>query len=130
MSRHPVRSTCTRGRKVTEEYVNYVCESLCPKALSVDEVVKATVEDPMLQNVISCVRDGQWYRYKQREEMLSYEKLASELSVSEGGLLLRGHRIVIPTCMRRNVVDLAHECHQGLVKTKLLLLIVHEVLVH
>jgi len=53
--------------------------------------------------------------------MLSYEKLTSELSVSEGGLLLRGHRIVIPTCMHRNVVDLAQEGHQGLVKTKLLL---------
>jgi hypothetical protein len=35
MSRHPVTSTCTRGRKVKEEYVNYVCELLCSKALSV-----------------------------------------------------------------------------------------------
>lgn len=121
MSRHPIASTCARGRKVTEEYVNYVCESVCPKAVSVQDVIKSTQDDPMLQNVINCVINGQWYRFKGCEEVPSYEKIASELSVSESGLLLRGHRIVIPTCMRRKIVDLAHEGHQGLVKTKSLL---------
>ena len=55
---------------------------------------------------------------KNCEEMSIYGKLSSELSVTENGILLRGHRVVIPVTMRRKVVQIAHEGHQGLVKTK------------
>ena len=48
------------------------------------------------------------------EEMSIYAKLASELSVTAKG-------IVIPTTMRRSIIDIAHEGHQGLVKTKSLI---------
>jgi hypothetical protein len=121
MSRHPVASTSERGRKVTEEYINYVCETVCPKALSHIEVIQATQQDPMLQNVIKCQQTGLWHEFKNCEEMSIYGKLSSELSVTENGILLRGHRIVIPVTMRRKVVQIAHEGHQGLVKTKSLL---------
>jgi len=47
--------------------------------------------------------------------------LSSELSVTENGILLRGHRVVIPVTMRRKVVQIVHEGHQGLLKTKSLL---------
>ena len=71
MSRHPVASTSERGRKVTEEYINYVCETACPKALSHIEVIQATQQDPMLQNVIKCQQTGLWHEFKYCEE--SYE---------------------------------------------------------
>ena len=45
----------------------------------------------------------------------------SELGVTENGILLPGHRVAIPVTMRRKVVQIAHEGHQGLVKTKSLL---------
>ena len=61
------------------------------------------------------------HEFKNCEEMSIYGKLSSELSVTDNGILLRGHRIVIPVTMRRKVVQIAHECHQGLVKTKSLL---------
>lgn len=123
MSRHPIPSTCERGRKVTEDYVNYVCQSSCPKAVSVAEVLQATRDDAMLANVIDCVSasTSQWYKYKNCEEMTAYEKVANELSVTEQGIVMRAHRIVIPTCLRQRIVDIAHEGHQGLVKTKSLL---------
>ena len=49
------------------------------------------------------------------------ENCPSELSVTENGIMLREHRIVIPVTMRRKVVQIVHEGHQGLVKTKSLL---------
>ena len=93
--------------------MNYICESVCPKALSVEEVSVATVADSLLQAAIKCVSSGQWYRYKDCEGLSAYEKLADELSVTESGLLMRHHRIVIPTALRSSVINLAHEGHQG-----------------
>ena len=41
------------------------------------------------------------------------------LEVSEcDGVLLRGNRIIVPVSLRKHVVRLAHEGHQGIVKTK------------
>ena len=41
--------------------------------------------------------------------------------VSEADLIIRGNRLVIPTKLRQQVISLAHEGHQGLIKTKKLL---------
>ena len=40
---------------------------------------------------------------------------------TDDDIILRGLRIVNPSCLRAHVVNLAHEGHQGLVKTKALL---------
>ena len=40
---------------------------------------------------------------------------------ASGNLILRGTRIAIPKSLQEHVVNLAHEGHQGLVKTKSLL---------
>ena len=39
----------------------------------------------------------------------------------ETDLIIRGNRLVIPTKLRQQVISLAHEGHQGLIKTKKLL---------
>ena len=40
-----------------------------------------------------------------------------ELSVFEG-VILRGNRIVVPQTLQKQILKLAHETHQGIVKTK------------
>ena len=48
--------------------------------------------------------------------------MQDELSVtSDGSLLLRGTRLVIPTSLQLRIVQVAHEGHLGLVKTKQLI---------
>ena len=37
------------------------------------------------------------------------------------GLILKGSRIVIPEKLRKKVLNIAHETHQGITKTKMLL---------
>ena len=64
------------------------------------------------------MHDGKWY---QHDGLSLYEKLCGELSVTEGGVLLRGNRIVVPHSLQCTLVDAAHEGHQGIVKTKSLL---------
>ncbi len=52
----------------------------------------------------------------------AFYKIRDELSVSDGhGLLLRAHRLVLPSTLRQRALHIAHEGHQGLTKTKQLL---------
>jgi hypothetical protein len=47
--------------------------------------------------------------------------MVHDLPVTENGILLRYHRIVVPESLKQRVVRLAHVGHQGIVKTKALI---------
>lgn len=120
MSRSPQKSSPGEGRKVTENYVRYVCESSSPKAISKQVLEEATREDHTLQQVITSITTGEWYKYNDKEMSL-YERIQDQLSVTSDGIVMRNHRIVIPSSLRCKVVEIAHEGHQGIVRTKSLL---------
>ena len=61
----------------------------------------------------NCVRSGNW----ERCTLSSYVPIKDELCIY-GEILLRGTRIIVPRVLREKVVRLAHEGHQGMVKTK------------
>ena len=52
--------------------------------------------------------------------MKAYSNVFDELAVVDG-LVLRGERIVVPRELRETIVTIAHEGHQGIVRTKQLL---------
>nr|XP_039266337.1 uncharacterized protein K02A2.6-like [Styela clava] len=121
LSRHPSKAENNRDLKIAEEFLNYVCESACPKAITLKEIEEETFNDPMMQNVKKCIVSGKWQDYRNCEEMRNFESLSSELSITEQGIILRGHRIVVPVKMRKQMVSIAHEGHQGVAKTKALI---------
>ena len=45
----------------------------------------------------------------------------TELTVTSQGIILRGNRIVIPQTLQQRAVDIAHEAHLGIEKTKALI---------
>ena len=55
-----------------------------------------------------------------KSDLRQFKHVIGELSVKDG-VVMRGSRIVIPTKLQKRVVEIAHEGHQGLVKTKQLL---------
>ena len=77
------------------------------------------------------VRSEQWYKIENlptehqeadQSELKLFRKLKDELTVSDNSdIVLKNSRIVIPTVLREKAISLAHEGHQGLVKTKRLL---------
>ena len=103
------------GQDCGEEYdfVRAVVESSVPVALSPREIEEASYDDVELTLVKSYVKSGNWDECT----LPSYAQVKDELCVY-GELLLRGTRIVIPRLLRDRVVRLAHEGHQGIVKTK------------
>ena len=128
MSRHPLPSSPTSHEKrCAEEYVNFVSMHAVPKALTLEEIKEATKADTTLQAVIQAVQTKQWHNTKlqprvDRKSVECFFHIQNELSVnSDQSLLLCGTRIVIPSKLQNHVIDLAHEGHQGISRTKQLL---------
>lgn len=127
MSRHPVPLDTehnTRASKVAEEYVNFMALQATPKAMTLDEIKTETKNDSVLQQVCVHVRNNTWHKSTcdMTTALKHYKNISSELTVSPGDdLILRGSRIIIPTALQQRVLQLAHESHQGIAKTKSLL---------
>ena len=77
--------------------------------------------------MVNAVRTSNWTTAKKdvRVDQHTYkalEEVKNELTINtSASVILRGTRIVIPHQLQQRVVDLAHEGHQGIVKTKALL---------
>ena len=95
-----------------EEFIRFVAETSTPAAMSVQEVEEESRLDPEISQLRECITTGEW-----DNAPTQYKAVRSELSIL-GKLVLRGTRLLIPAKLRDRVVDLAHEGHQGLTKTK------------
>ena len=99
-----------------QEIYDFVCEIAVhstPVALTTREIEKASAIDPEIDELRRCIKTGDWASCK----LSSYLHVRNELCCY-GQLLLRGTRLIIPKSLREQVLQLAHEGHQGIVKTK------------
>ena len=53
--------------------------------------------------------------------LTSFKHIKDELTVTNNGIILRRHRIVLPQALQQCAIDIAHETHLGLTKTKALI---------
>ena len=124
MSRHPVHAPenttdhMYKEPKKTEKYS--IVRRNVPESLSVEEVREAIMNDPVLLEVMDIVPTGNGESRYKSEDLRPYKLVRSELSIANG-ILLRGSGIVVPKALQRRVVNISHEGHQGIVKTKQLL---------
>ena len=119
VSRHPLDNHSVRSSNAAEEYVNFIAEHAAPVALSLQEIEEATLNDKVLQEVIKCMASDNWQNAKVSLELKVF--LMFVMSSEDYDVLLRGCRIIIPYVLRHKAIQLAHEGHQGVVKTKSLL---------
>jgi len=64
---------------------------------------------------------GDHRKVKKDPVLKEYNNVFEQLTVSNDGLILRMHQIVIPKSLCSSLVDIAHEGHLGIVKTKQLM---------
>ena len=124
MSRNPINISGThRHQKMAEQYANFIAPSSIPRAMKIQDVKQATEDDDMMQRVITLCRNGRWFQIQKTDIAMlrEYYNVRDELTVTNDNILLRGKNVVIPTSLINQVVALAHEGHQGIVKTKELL---------
>ena len=126
LSRHPsTTSQSSREEKVAEEFVNFMAEVNTPRAITTDEIKMATVQDAVLQGIMETIETGSWSTRPQAisQEIFRVFKEAKDcLSVnSERNIILKNNLIVVPESLQDRIIQLAHEGHQGINKTKSLL---------
>lgn len=103
----------------SEVYVALVVQSAVPEAITLSEILNETKQETDLVKLSDVVRNG---RQDDLPNSLSeYKKVFNELSCTQDGILLRDSRIIVPTSLRRRVVEFSHIGHQGIVKTKALI---------
>ena len=107
------KSDEAQSRNVAEEYVRFVARTAVPQAMTGKEVEEESAADKELENLRQCIETGSW----ENPSCASYKPIQEELCVI-GKTVLRGRRIVIPRKLRARVIELGHEGHQGMVKTK------------
>lgn len=117
-SRHPIGNKKTND--AIEEHVNYLINGAVPEALTREYIASETIKDTTLQKltvVINSQKELTW-----ADPVIErFSKIRYELSVAHDGIITRGNRIVIPSSLQQNIIELAHKGHQGVVKTKKLL---------
>lgn len=131
LSRHPLPCTrqSTREEKMAEEHINFISEHATPKTILLGDIKAETLKDETLQTCISALRSGKWQEAIENAKGTPAEKplrslhhIEDELSFAQSdNILLRGNRIVIPKSLQQTIMAVAHEGHQGVVKTKKLL---------
>lgn len=117
---------------IADNYVCFLTHHAIPKAMTLPEIQQATMVDPTLKFLKNLITTGKWHLIDSIDiqsnpninlaNLKAFQKIKTELTLNEhDGIILRGSRIVLPECLRLKAIRIAHEGHQGLVKTKKLL---------
>ncbi|KAL8616163.1 hypothetical protein ACOMHN_066649 [Nucella lapillus] len=82
------------------------------------EIRKATAEDPQLRILQSTIQDG-WPEKRQdcNSNIIKFWNFRDELAIIDG-ILLKGEKIIIPKALQKEMVQKIHTCHLGVEKTK------------
>ncbi|XP_057375023.1 uncharacterized protein K02A2.6-like [Daphnia carinata] len=131
ISRHPAHQNRTPSREeiIAENYVNHIAMTSAPKAVTIKEVAEATARDKAIQviaKMLDCKRDTKQENLTpgESERVRAFKLVLNQLSrvqSTEGLLLLKGSKLVIPQELTDREIKIAHQCHPGIVKTKSLI---------
>ena len=85
--------------------------------MTISDIQKVTDTDKTMQSLRAVI-----HRNTCNYDLVKpFQAIKDELIVAPQNFVLRGSRIVVPESLQQQSKDIAHETHQGLVKTKALL---------
>lgn len=127
LSRNPFASKLRDD--MAENYVRFLTQNALPRAITLEEIQRETSVDITLRAVRRGIETGKWEIEKgvNISDFRTFQNIASDLTVQaekdddDRFVILNGNLLVVPKSMQKQVVKLAHEGHQGVVKTKQLL---------
>ena len=98
-------------------FVNMVIQGLPASDKLLEEIRQHQEEEEACKQVKTYCKEGWPTRQEVPGAVLPFYSVSAEMSV-ENDLLLRGRRIVIPSCMRLSMLDKLHTGHQGITKCR------------
>ena len=122
LSRFPTDTEAQFDREESQDDTETVCSitRICNRITPADHssLSRESAKDSLLSNVLRFTREG-WPPTNSNEgtEMQRLRQLSDSLSICNGCLLL-GSRVVIPTSMRRQVLEYLHLGHFGMQRMK------------
>ena len=117
LSRTPVNCADSATCDLTEHYVNSIVHRNLPIALTLNELQKECEADKTINKVIKSIQTNRWGK---AEQLRPYRQIKNELTVKDC-MILKRNKLIIPVALQKCVLNIAHESHQGIVKTKQLL---------
>ena len=96
--------------------VVFLLQKLDYSPVTSEHIKTMTRRDPVLSKVSEYVTTG-WPTDCANSNLSVYFHKQNEISI-ENGCLLWGTRVIIPTSGHKEVLELLHECHPGIVKMK------------
>ena len=96
------------------------CSHSWGAAVTLEEIQRETALDPKMQRLIPLIVTGNQNAVKADSELTPYGQIFPELSVAHA-VVLRGRQICIPESLQDGIIDICHEAHLGIVKSKQLL---------
>lgn len=112
--RRRASATCSDLRDEVAAYVNFAVEVCLPVTKRDLEV--ETARDVVLSKVAKYVLKG-WPRKTCDPDIKPYFLCRTQISC-ENGILLRGHKVIIPLKLREKIMNELHSSHFGIVKMK------------
>jgi hypothetical protein len=121
LSRHPGQEMkSSRQERIAEDYIHFIASN----AITIEQLQDATTADPTLQAVMKMVQSGRWHEQTdlKKDTFIAFRNVRDSLCVNaDQNILLKGTQLVIPSSLQQEVLELAHEGHQGINKSKALL---------
>ena len=121
LSRHPLPyKSCSKAER--EDFLDiqshiFVIAQMLPEAITVTRVREASKHDPIISKVMGLVKAGVAKCPENDKRLTPFKPVWSELSIAVD-VLLRGERIVLPQRLIQEALEIAHEGHMGIEKTK------------
>ena len=115
LSRSPLASNEQLDVEVSSLQLQTI-ESGPSGVIGVVRIRQATSRDVVLSRILNFVQSG-WPPQPVSDEIRPYFMHRDELTVQDG-VLLWGLRVVVPTALRREILEVLHESHPGATRAK------------
>ena len=115
LSRLPVAADKNDYDYDDEIICQVMCDAMCT-SVTLNDLQKSVDRDPLFSDLKFCIQNG-WSKGKIGENLKPFYPIKDDLCVYNG-LVMRNHRFVIPNELTSKLVQLAHESHQGITRTK------------
>lgn len=112
---HVFRNLSPLRRQTTHHIYNFI-ESNKHVQLNFQNIATETRRDPILSKLADAIQDGTVQNLKE-DHFKPFHSKSEKLSV-ESGCVLWGYRTIIPTKLRKQILQDLHRSHLGIVKNK------------
>ncbi|UYV73621.1 K02A2.6-like [Cordylochernes scorpioides] len=120
LSRQPLPSHLPEVEELQEEVEHFVRSIVLHQSTTDDRLAKIALNqklEPTLQNVAFYSKNGWPAKCQLSPLERSFYDVRDEIG-EENGLLMRGLRVIIPSNMRKDVLNRIHAGHQGITKCR------------